>query len=31
VRERGKDIGDFRTVCGLGNEMPDRITFLHQH
>jgi acid phosphatase len=30
VRERGKDIGDFRTVCGLGNEMPDRITFLHQ-
>jgi acid phosphatase len=30
VRERGREVGDFRTVCGLGEDMPDRITFLHQ-
>ncbi|KAI9842419.1 MAG: acid phosphatase pho5 [Sclerophora amabilis] len=30
IRERGKEVGDFREVCGLGKDAPDRISFLHQ-
>ena len=30
VRRRGEEVGDFRELCGLGPEAPDRITFLHQ-
>lgn len=30
VQERGKAAGDFRKVCGLSDEAPDRLTFLHQ-
>ncbi|KAL8716144.1 MAG: hypothetical protein Q9220_000049 [cf. Caloplaca sp. 1 TL-2023] len=30
VQRRGKEIGDFRDVCGLGDDAPRRITFLHQ-
>ena len=30
VRARGEQAGDFRTVCGLGEDAPARITFLHQ-
>ncbi|KAI9838929.1 MAG: hypothetical protein M1819_004137 [Sarea resinae] len=30
VKRRGEEVGDFRTVCGLGPDAPDRITFLHQ-
>lgn len=27
---RGKELGDFRQICGLTEEAADRITFLHQ-
>lgn len=30
VRHRGAELGDFREKCGLSDDMPDRITFLHQ-
>lgn len=30
VRSRGKEIGDFREICGMGEDAPARITFLHQ-
>lgn len=30
VRRRGKEIGDFRAICGLGDDAPARIAFLHQ-
>ncbi|KAL8908545.1 MAG: hypothetical protein Q9207_000755 [Kuettlingeria erythrocarpa] len=30
VRRRGKNIGDFRQTCGLDEDAPARITFLHQ-
>lgn len=30
VKRRGEEVGDFREVCGLGPDSPDRITFLHQ-
>lgn len=30
LRRRGEEVGDFRELCGLGPETPDRITFLHQ-
>ena len=30
IKRRGEELGDFRNVCGLGNDAKDRITFLHQ-
>jgi acid phosphatase len=27
---RGAELGDFREICGLDNDAPDRIRFLHQ-
>lgn len=30
VRRRGEEVDDFRELCGLGPEAPDKITFLHQ-
>lgn len=30
VARRGTELGDFRQKCGLSDDMPDRITFLHQ-
>ncbi len=30
VRRRGENIGDFRQTCGLDEDAPARITFLHQ-
>ncbi|OMP84662.1 3-phytase B [Diplodia seriata] len=30
IKNRGVELGDFRAKCGLGDDMPDRITFLHQ-
>lgn len=30
IRNRGEAVGDFRTVCGLHDEAPPGITFLHQ-
>lgn len=30
VRRRGVEIGDFREICGLGENASGRITFLHQ-
>ena len=30
VKDRGEEVGDFRTICGLKEDAPDRITFLHQ-
>ncbi|KAL9030929.1 MAG: hypothetical protein Q9196_001003 [Gyalolechia fulgens] len=30
VRRRGKEVGDFRGICGLGDDAPARISFLHQ-
>ena len=30
VRRRSKEVGDFKEVCGLGQEAAERITFLHQ-
>ena len=30
VRTRGKDVDDFRDICGLKEGAADRITFLHQ-
>ncbi|KAL8652833.1 MAG: hypothetical protein Q9226_004097 [Calogaya cf. arnoldii] len=30
VQRRGKEIGDFREICGLGDDAPARIEFLHQ-
>jgi acid phosphatase len=30
VRARGSAIGEFRSMCGLASDAPDRITFLHQ-
>ena len=30
VGMRGKEIEEFRSICGLGEDAPDRITFLHQ-
>jgi len=30
VAARGEELGDFRQKCGLSDDMPDRITFLHQ-
>lgn len=30
IRRRGKKIGDYRQICGLDEDAPARITFLHQ-
>ncbi|KAL8732394.1 MAG: hypothetical protein Q9166_002792 [cf. Caloplaca sp. 2 TL-2023] len=30
VQRRREEIGDFRGMCGLGDDAPSRITFLHQ-
>lgn len=30
VQRRGKEIGDFRDICGLDPDAPARISFLHQ-
>ena len=30
VQRQGKEIGDFREICGLGKDAPARIEFLHQ-
>jgi len=30
VKGRGEEVGDFREVCGLGDNVPKRIEFLHQ-
>lgn len=30
VQRRGREIGDFRKICGLGDDAPARIEFLHQ-
>lgn len=30
VQRRGGEIGDFRKMCGLGDDAPARIEFLHQ-
>jgi acid phosphatase len=30
TKKKGKEVGDFRERCGLGEEAPDRIAFLHQ-
>lgn len=30
MRKRGQEVGDFRKLCGLGDDAADRITFLHQ-
>ncbi|KAI4204945.1 MAG: hypothetical protein LQ350_000797 [Teloschistes chrysophthalmus] len=30
VQRRGREIGDFREICGVGEDSPGRITFLHQ-
>ncbi|KAF2434710.1 phosphoglycerate mutase-like protein [Tothia fuscella] len=30
IRKNQQEGGDFREVCGLGSDAPDRITFLHQ-
>lgn len=30
VQVKQKTAGDFRKVCGLADDAPDRITFLHQ-
>ncbi len=30
VQRRGRQVGDFREVCGLGDDAERRIDFLHQ-
>lgn len=30
VKRKGDEVGDFREMCGLGNDAAERITFLHQ-
>jgi acid phosphatase len=30
TKKRGEEAGDFRELCGLGEDAADRITFLHQ-
>lgn len=30
VERRGKEVGDFKTVCGLEDDMPGSLDFLHQ-
>lgn len=30
VKRRGEEVGDFREVCGLGDDVPGRVEFLHQ-
>lgn len=30
VKRGGEGIGNFKDICGLSEEAPDRITFLHQ-
>jgi acid phosphatase len=30
TKRRGHEVGDFRALCGLGEDAADRITFLHQ-
>lgn len=30
VRRKGEHAGSFAKVCGLNNDAPERITFLHQ-
>ncbi|KAK4982172.1 hypothetical protein LTR66_009435 [Elasticomyces elasticus] len=30
VEARGRELGAFKDVCGLADDAPDRITFLHQ-
>jgi len=30
VDRRGEELGDFRQLCGLDEDAPERITFLHQ-
>jgi acid phosphatase len=30
VKQKGAELGDFREKCGLGEDVPERITFLHQ-
>ncbi|KAF1962733.1 phosphoglycerate mutase-like protein [Byssothecium circinans] len=31
TKRKGEEAGDFREKCGLSEDAPDRITFLHQH
>lgn len=31
VKKTGEEVGDFAKVCGLPNDAPKSITFLHQH
>lgn len=30
TKRKGDEVGDFREKCGLGRDVADRITFLHQ-
>ncbi|KAL8829657.1 MAG: hypothetical protein Q9191_001886 [Dirinaria sp. TL-2023a] len=30
INRRGDEVGDFRTVCGLGDNVPGALEFLHQ-
>lgn len=30
VKKRGDEIEDFREICGLGDDAPSRVEFLHQ-
>ena len=30
VKRKGEEVGDFKEVCGLGEDAPDKITFLRQ-
>lgn len=30
VKRRGEEVGDFREVCGLGDDVPGSLDFLHQ-
>ena len=30
VRRRGQEVGNFRKICGIGDDAAGRITFLHQ-
>jgi acid phosphatase len=31
VTQKGKEYGDYKEVCGLGEDAPGRISFLHQY
>ncbi len=30
IKRKGKEVGDFKELCRLGDDAPGRITFLHQ-